>query len=229
VDGNGLVDKNGALVPEIKIAVSEDGKNYAFSRTYEFDGNPEFIVTMQPEDVKPLDGGGLDMEGWRYVNGQMVREKYTTADGVNTEKGMDLLSKDEAQAYLANPKNVDLSEDGRKNLRKAGFISWTRTAGYIQYEKVVGRVNFEAWGDNIIAKPDGKGGYTVVPTSRFALIGLYDQPFTLVDFTNADKKIGMILVDRGDLSDYNGPLNDTPKSLHEKWSGYYATNKPKFP
>jgi hypothetical protein len=71
--GDHLKDAAGNIVPEIKIVPQADG-SWLAERTYEFDGNPEFTITMEKDEIKLLPDGGLDLPAWQYHNGTLTRE-----------------------------------------------------------------------------------------------------------------------------------------------------------
>jgi len=228
-NGEIINTQSGDAIPEMRL--NPDG---TMTRTYEYEGK-NFILPLDPaKDIKVLPNGNLDMQGWIWNSetGEMERKYFSVKDGINTaEKGETLYSIAEIQAFLANPDNVDLSKEARrededfKNYLHYCTVSSPECSGLDKnYGSNMGGevLNKNLWGDNKIPIPDGKGGYATVDTATFIVTELKNKPITIVAFTGKDGQVKIMLGDTNVMLTSND--NEIKDWRSTSWGKYYENH-----
>jgi len=189
VKGEQLVDKNGTVIPELKILLSPDGASWEMERVYEYDGDPNFHQPITKESVKVLADGTLDFDCWRYSPERgWIRESYSTADGANIEgKGELLYTAAEMRKFFSNPKNVDMSvTDYSLSEMKAPFLISGYGSPTFKYGLISGPYNRYGFANDSVSVRDESGAYQSLPAGVYGVGELQNNEVTVYFYWPAE-------------------------------------------
>jgi hypothetical protein len=161
----------------------------------------EPLIINTEDSVKP-EGVTVDLQGYGIdVNHNLVPKSFSSAEGKNIEGGQRLHSKLEAQLFLANPANVDMTvtEFDIVRLTSSFYKSKGKDSEFVNGD--IREFQGYGWADDKVYVSDGKGGFEMKKTTVYFVLEFVDKigdkNVTIIYYTDHEGLPKFMLVDSG--------------------------------